>query len=130
MRYVLGISFYNKITKELSEGIAIVDKYGTYPNIGRISSIQEAIDEGKEINTIVYDDLDSIKKVISDYSIRFRRDDVAKPHQIWQKSKRTIRFYPIKVDSSKFEFKIGEKIPMRKQPMGQEKTSVYKLLAR
>lgn len=130
MRYVLGVSCYNKETKKLIEGIAIIDKYGMYPNIGSETVIKDFLSEGKKVETIVYDNLDSIQKVISDYSVRFRREGVSKPHQKWYKTKRTFRFYPIKVDSSRFPFKIGEEIPLKKQPIGQEKKHVFELKMR
>lgn len=128
MRYVLGVACLERETEQYCEGIALVDKYGLYPYIGTKSGIEQKLDRDEEIRTIIYDDLESIQKTISDFSKRFRREGVSKPHQTWLKPKRSFRFYPIKVDSSNFPYKVGEKIPTRKQPMGQEKEDVFKLL--
>ena len=43
MRYILGMSSYNKITKERWEGLATIDFIGLYPRIKTIENIKESL---------------------------------------------------------------------------------------
>lgn len=114
MRYILGISIYNKEKKTTKEGYAVLNSLGLFPSLESISDIEKTLDEDKEVCTKIYNSLEDIQKEISDFSVRFRRDDVWGKHQIWKKSRAIIRFYPIKVDSSKFPFKISKLTPTGK----------------
>ena len=108
MRYILGMSSYNKLTKERWEGIATINGWGLYPQVRTIEKIKELLnnEDNKPINTKIYNSIEEIQKDISDFAIRCRRDDVWHKEQIWKKSKYILNFYPIKVDSSKFPFKV------------------------
>lgn len=106
MQYILGMHSKNKITKEEWEGIAIIDKLGLYPSVCKIDVIKQKIIKGDMILVKIYNDSDEIKKEIQSVSKRFRRDDVWQPHQKYQKSKYILNFYPLKVLSSKFPFKL------------------------
>lgn len=114
MRYILGISIYDKEKKITKEGYAVVNSLGLFPSLEKISDIQKTLDEDKEVCTKIYNNIEDIQKEITDFSVRFRRDDVWGKHQIWKKSKVIIKFYPIKVDSSKFPFKISKYAPISK----------------
>lgn len=108
MRYAIGVNIYDKKEGTSYDGLATIDSLGLYPSVLRIPKIQEYIDDGKEVTTIIYDDLESVQKKISEFSVHFRREGVWSKYQKWEKSKKIIRFYAVKVDSSKFPFKIGE----------------------
>ena len=108
MRYILGISIVDKDTKEVREGYARVDSLGLYPNLLTIKKAYEELEQDKEVKVIVYDNLEDLQKDIERFSKAFRRDDVHRDDQIWQKSRKIRKFYPIKIDSSNFPFKVKE----------------------
>lgn len=108
MRYILGISIIDKDTKEVREGYARVDSLGLYPNLLTIEKAYEELEQDKEVKVIIYDNLEDVKKDIERFSKAFRREDVHRNDQIWQKSRKIRKFYPIKIDSSNFPFKVKE----------------------
>lgn len=108
MRYVLGIKIYDKEKTTTKEGLAVFDALGGYPSIREIESIEDKINNEKEILTFVYNNIKEAEKAVKKYSLNFRRDDVWKDSQKWDKSKTIITFYPIKIDNNKFPFCVKE----------------------
>lgn len=111
MRYTIGYSDYKKETGESFDGgIYASTSYGL-PYILTTDNFEPQ--DKNSVTIYVSDDLEEIKKAISILSVSYRRDDVwLKPHL---KSKKIRRFYPLKIDSSKFAFTIDNK-PAYKKP--------------
>lgn len=107
MRYAIGIEIIDKRTNESKIGIACIDSLGMYPSFSSDEYIKKRMAEGNEIETYIYnDDQDFLKSEVKRFADAFRRDDVWHKEQIWLKSKNIINFFPIKVDSSNFKYKI------------------------
>lgn len=71
MRYILGMSSYNKLTKERWEGIATINGWGLYPQVRTIEKIKELLnnEDNKPIKTKIYNSIEEIQKDISDFAI-------------------------------------------------------------
>lgn len=119
MRYILCMRSETKETKESWEGYATIHSLGLYPSVLKEETIKEKLKNNEKILVKIYEDIESIQKDISEFSKRCRRDDVWHKEQIWKKSKYILKFYPIKVDSSKFPFKLRKYVK-------DEKKYIYK----
>lgn len=108
MRYVIGIKIYDKEKKTTKEGLTVFDFVGGYPSIETVESIEKHLSRGTEVKTFVYHSAEKAQEVSAQLIRNFRRDDVWKEEQIWQKSKLIITFYPLKIDNNKFPFLVEE----------------------
>lgn len=107
MRYAIGIEIIDKKTNESKVGLACIDSLGMYPSFSSDEYILKRMNEEKEIETYIYnDDQDFLKSEVRRFADAFRRDDVWGKERIWQKSGCIINFFPIKVDSSNFKYKV------------------------
>lgn len=122
MRYILGVSKYDKITGDKFEYLAVVDNAGLYPSIYRIDYIEKKLDEDQEIHTMVFDSVDEIQKIISEYTVMFRKENIKKN----KKTKYILNFYALKVDSSKFPFKVS-KTPSKSFKAYKTNKTIYNL---
>lgn len=104
MRYAIGVKIYNKNENFHIEGLATFDKMGGFPSKDSVKDIIDSLDNNEEVKTMIYDSTEEAEKAVARFSKNFRRDDVWKPSQIWQKSKYIITFFPIKIDNNKFPF--------------------------
>lgn len=104
MRYTIGYSDYNKETeKSTDNGLFANTSYGL-PFILTLDNVKP--EDFNKTSIYVSDDIDEIKKAITILAVSYRRDDVwLSPHK---KSKRIRRFYPVKIDSSKFPYTISK----------------------
>ena len=108
MRYVIGCSIEDKITKDKSEGICCIDRtIGLFPTL-----YSESIGkDDKKTYTRVYTDLVAVQKTISELAKAYRRDDVWHKGQKWLKSKKIRKFYALKIDTPKSSYTIGDVYP-------------------
>ena len=110
MRYLIGVTMIDKTTNSKEDYIATLGLFCSYPYILTEKRICDKLISGDEISTLIFDDLDSVKKEISKLSVAFRRDDVWHKEQKWIKSNYIRKFYPIKFDSSKLPFMVDKYI--------------------
>lgn len=115
MRYILGMRCENKKNKEIWEGYSTINGLGLYPSVLKEETIKKKLKNDDTILVKIYDNLETLQKDISKYSKACRRDDVWRKDQIWEKSKYIFKFYALKVDSSKFPFKLKEHIKDKKK---------------
>lgn len=107
MRYILGVKIHNKMTKEENDFLCIFSFAG-YPSTEKIDSIKNKLEEGNKVKTLVFCNAEAAQEKARQLAKNYRRDDVWKKEKQWEKSKRIITFYPLKIDNNKFPFLVKE----------------------
>lgn len=105
MRYILCCKIIDKATGKEDDGFCLFDSLGLYPSLFTKEVIDKRLKEDKTLLTLIYDDLEYAQQRVSEMSKAFRRDDVWAASK-WIKSKKIRNFYLLKVDSSKFPYKL------------------------
>lgn len=96
MRYTIGATMIDKKTNEINDGYYAVSKLGTAILLNEFN-----IEKYKDsFGLYIFDNIEDAVKYSRCLSRCYRRDDVWGNKQI--KSKKIRRFYPLKVDSSRF----------------------------
>ena len=113
MRYILGCKVINKQTKEEKDCFCIAGAFSLYPRLYTLENLKTLF-EDKEIEMLIFENLEDVQKAISKYSVAFRRNDKGAKSQKWEKSNYIKKFYALKFDSTKCPIKIKEKVEHRK----------------
>ena len=113
MRYILGCKVINKQTKEEKDCFCIAGAFSLYPRLCTLENLK-TLCKDKDIETLIFENLEDAQKAISKYSVAFRRNDKSEKSQKWEKSNYIRKFYALKFDSPKCPFKIKEKVKHRK----------------
>lgn len=107
MRYTIGVSMEDKYTGVIEEGFYGIGFLGLTSIIGE-DSVKGSLKENRTLYSIyVLDNIEDAEFLCRKLSRSYRRDDVWK--NSGRKSRKIRRFYPLKVDSSKFPFLLDEK---------------------